>query len=196
MNGHSKEILSKNDTIMDNKLDFELLDKYAEKTQKKDAKGIYFQYYWMFTETDYLSGNTRNGFVVWQTPPKPAFFKIYKEYHPNGYLRLKGKRMGGGATMIEEWEYYDEKGQLTSKKNEDDKFGKFSYNELLLFLQHEGHLNLVTGENREKVDFGYNVEIKQWNVYAIDANFWVTEYVIDGETGEVISKKEYQGGQM
>jgi hypothetical protein len=24
--------------------------------------------------------------------------------------------------------------------------------------------------------------------------YWITEYVMDGETGEIINKKEYQGG--
>lgn len=184
-----------NDII--DKLNFDLLDQYAEKTLMDGSSGKYFNYYWSFTENDIkttLFGNKRNRFVMWQIPPPPVFFKIYKEYHPNGYLKVKGKRMGGGATMIGEWEYYDELGQLISKKDEDKKFSKFGYNELLLFLHQQGHINLETGENREDVDFGYDVEKKEWGVYAVSKSYWTTEMVIDGETGAIKSQKEYQGG--
>ena len=190
---------NQNNTVMDEreKLDFELLDKFAEKDKKQDDKGSYVGYYWNFTENSIetqLFGDTRYGFTMRQTPPNPAFFQIYKQYYPNGYLKLKGKCMGGGATKIGEWEYYNENGELTSKVDEDKKFGKFGYNELLLFLHQQKHINIETGENREKVDFGYSIEKKQWGVYAINTYYWVTEYVIDGETGKVINKKEYQGG--
>jgi hypothetical protein len=195
--GFSQSINGIKDTIMDDRLNFELLDKFARKTQYRDEKGVYFDYYWFFTEngTDtQLFGDTRNGFTVWQTPPAPAFFVILKSYYPNGYLKKKGKCMGGKSTMVGEWEYYDETEQLTSKKNEDEKFGKFGYKELLLFLDQQGHINLETGKNRENTDFAYNVENKQWGVRTMNNRYWITEYVMDGETGEIIDKKEYQGG--
>jgi len=183
---------------MEDKLEFALLDKFAKKIEKTDAQGTYYDYDWTFTENGIetrLFGDTRNGFTVWQTPPKPAFFKIYKEYYPNGYLKLKGKRMGGGGTMVGEWEYYDENTKLTSVVNEDKKYGKFGYNELLLFLHQEKHIDIETGDNREKVNSKYDVETKQWYVLATGLLFWMTEYTIDGETGEVLSKEEFQGGK-
>ena len=96
--------------------------------------------------------------------------------------------------MVGEWEYYDENGELTQVIDEDKKFGKFGYNELLLFLDQQGHINLETGENRENTQFAYNVENKQWGVRTMNDRYWVTVYVIDGETGEIINKKESQGG--
>ena len=183
---------------MEDKLEFALLDKLANKTEIKDAKGTYYDYEWTFSENGIetrLFGDTRNGFFMCQTPPKPAFFQIYKEYYPNGYLKLKGKRMGGGATMIGEWEYYDESGKLTSTVDEDKNFDKFGYNELLLFLHQEKHIDIETGDNREKVNFGYDVESKQWYVLVTGPLFWMTEYTIDGQTGEVLSKEEFQGGK-
>lgn len=181
-----------NDSIMGHKLNFELLDKYAtRKWQMKDSIGEYIYYSWKFTENGvetHLSGSTRNGFSVWQTPPAPAFFKIYKEFYSNGYLKLKGKCMGSN-TRVGLWKYFDETGKLIKTVDEDAKFGKFGYNELLLFLHEQGHINIETGENRERTDFGYNTELKQWDVYTI-SNYWITEYAIDGETGEVIEKKE------
>ena len=188
---------TKKEINMEDRLDFSLLDKYARKRNMKDSIGEYVSYSWSFTENDtktQLSGSTRNGITVWETPPSPVFFQIYKQYYPNGYLKLKGKRMGGGATMVGIWEYYDETGKLIKKVDEDAKFGKFDYNKLLLFLHQKEHLNLETGENRERVSFGFNAEQKHWGVTAIGAGQWTTKYIIDGETGEVIDKKEYQGG--
>ena len=180
---------------MNDKLDFNLLDKYAEKSPM-DSSGKDFEYFWLFedngSETT-ISGNKRQGFALWQTPPPPAFFKIYKEYYPNGYLKVKGKRMGGGATMIGEWEYYDETGKLTAVKNEDEKFGKFGYNELLLFLHQQGHIDIETGKNRGNENFVYSAENKRWGVSISGPELWITEYVLDGETGVIIHKKEYQG---
>ena len=179
---------------MNDKLDFDLLEKCAEKSPL-DLSGKNFHYYWVFQENGVetkVSGNKRKGFSMWQTPPPPAFFKIYKEYYPNGYLQLKGKCMGGGATMVGEWEYYDDTGTITSIKNEDEKFGKFGYNELLLLLHQQEHINIKTGENRESVSFGYDAETKQWGVSIEGFGLWYTVYIIDGETGEVINKRVYQ----
>ena len=96
--GFSQSINGIKDTIMDDQLNFELLDKFARETEYRDERGVYFDYYWFFTEngTDtQLFGDTRNGFTVWQTPPAPAFFIILKSYYPNGYLKRKGKCMWG-----------------------------------------------------------------------------------------------------
>ena len=194
--GGCKVNLTKNrDTMTMDKLDFELLE---EKAQKHTVAGQnYFEYDWTFTENGTetrIFGNKRRGFTMWQTPPKPAFFQIYKQYYPNGYLKLKGKCMGNGITKVGEWEYYNEKGELTSKVDEDKKFGKFGYNELLLFLHQEKYIDIKTGENRERVSFGYDVEDKEWGVSITNPSHWITEYVINGETGTVIEKNEYQGG--
>ena len=192
--GQSQIIL--NDTIMDKRIDFNLLEERAEKTPL--AGENQYQYSLEYEDTDgsvcKIFGNKTNGFVEWQTPPNPVFLKIYKEYYPNGYLKVKGKRLRNGATLIGEWEYYNENGQLTSTVDEDKKFGKFGYNELYLFLHQQKYINIETGENREKVSFGYNIETKQWSVTITGLGYWMTEYLIDGETGEILNKKESQGG--
>ena len=184
---------------MEDKLNFELLDKYAKKTQMNDgAGGVYFHYDWTFAPkdrdrdfSDYLSGNTIRGFFVWQTPPKPAFFQIYSEYYPNGNIKRRSKDMMGGGGIGEE-KHYDENGTLTHVINNDEKFGKFGYNEVLLFLHQQGHINLETGENRSGLHFVYHADTKQWYAGTMSSTFWQTDYIIDGETGEVISKEEYE----
>ena len=196
--GGCKVNLTKNkDTMTIDKLDFELLDKLAKKAEKKDDKGTYIEYDWSFTENDIktrLVGDTRDGFVMTQIPPKPAFFTIYKTYYPNGFIKYKGNYFGHKTSMTGVWEYYDEHGKLTHVINEDEKFGKFGYNEVLLFLHQQGNINIESGENRERFTLTYNVEKKQWGVDVMNVSYQGTRYLIDGETGEVIEKKEYQGG--
>jgi len=176
---------------MNDKLDFNLLEKNATK-YLFDSEGKELHYYWLFNENGIetkISGNKKQGFYMRQTPPPPAFFKYYKEYYPNGNLKVKGKSMGGGATRVGKWEYYNENGELTSVKNEEKKFGKFGYNELLFFLHQQGHINIETGENRENAEFGYNSETKRWGVHVFGKHIF-TEYVIDGKSGEIIKKEE------
>jgi len=185
------QIIIKDTAINDiEKLDLVLLDKYAKVYQQKDANGSYFEYDLTFTEDGIktrINGDTRHGFVVEQTLPRQAFFKILKTYYPNGYLKMKGKLLGGGLTIVGEWEFYDENGQLTHVVNEDKKFGKFGYYELLLFLYQQGYIDLETGENRGVANFVYNVEKKQWTVDVFVGTWY--SFTIDGETGEVLSKK-------
>jgi len=194
--GGCKVNLTKNkDAMTMDKLDFELLE---EKAQKHTVAGQnYFEYDWTFTENGTetrVYGNKKDGFVMTQIPPNPAFFTIYKTYYPNGFLKYKGNYFGHKTSMIGEWEYYDEHGKLTYVIDEDEKFGKFGYNEVLLFLHQQGNINIETGENREKFTLTYNVEKKQWGVDVMNVRYQGTRYLIDGETGEVIEKKEYQGG--
>lgn len=96
--------------------------------------------------------------------------------------------MGNGHTKIGVWEHFDESGLLIKTVDEDKKFGKFGYNEVLLFLHQQGYINFETGEGRERVSFGYNVETKRWWVSVVVSG-WATDYIIDGETGEVISRE-------
>ncbi|MCL2682183.1 MAG: hypothetical protein FWE63_01700 [Bacteroidales bacterium] len=189
-NGQREIITTQNKDIMAERLDLELLEQNA----KKIPSGKSFSYRWKFVTDDgteiEIDGSEEKGFNEKQFPPKPAFFFIYKEYYENGNLRLKGKCMGGGATKIGEWEFYNKENELVSKMNFDENYGKFGYNELLLFLHQEGQINLETGKNREKVSFGY--EDKKWWVSFMGAGGLRTEYELDGETGEVLSKKEFR----
>ena len=189
-NGQQKVITTQNKEVMAERLDFELLEQNA----KKEVENGIISYYWKFVTEDgteiEIDGSTEKGFNEKQFPPKPAFYYISKDYYPNGYLRSKGKRMGDGATMVGEWEFYNKKGELVGKINFDEHYDQFGYNELLQFLHQEGHINLETGENREKVSFGY--EDKKWWVSINIVRPWRTEYEIDGKTGEVLNKKTFR----
>jgi len=190
----NNDIQTIKNTIMsdiENRLDFDLLDKFAERTVRTDFIGEFVNYRWSFTDESgteiRLFGDTRSHFTMWEPPPKPAFHQIFREFHSSGYLKEIGKLMGS-VTEIGIWKYFDEAGNLIKTVDEDKKFGKFGYNELLLFLHQQGYINLETGENRKGARFGYNVETGQWDV-SVRVGAWLTRYVIDGETGEVLSKE-------
>jgi len=187
----NNDIKTINKTTMENRLDFDLLNKFARPTHMRDEIGEFVSYHWVFTDESgtriHLNGNTRRGFAERQSPPPPAFYRILRAYHPNGYLRRTGKVLGN-STLIGEWREYDETGMLIRTVDEDKKFGKFGYNEVLLFLHQQGYINLETGENRRGLHLVYHVEIRQWFV-AVRVMSRDTIYTIDGETGEILSKE-------
>lgn len=188
-----------NDTIMNGKenLDFEFLEKNSEKTPLPGINN--YEYDLNIEQEDHsvlvIGGNFSTGFAEELIPPAPAFYKIQSEYYPNGQLKEKGKTIGErNCVRIGIWQFFDEKGNQIKEVNEDDKFGKFGYNELLAFLHLNKYINIETGENRNKLKLRYDVEKKQWFVYVQGKFYVITNFVIDGETGAVISKEETQGG--
>jgi hypothetical protein len=152
--------------------------------------------------------------VRWEIPPPPSFIKVYKEFYKNGDLSVQKSVMGEhlevGISV-----YYDEKGQK-SEVNEDAKFGKIKPDDILKFLADKKRINLQTAEgvfdleNNFTFKMVYNEEKNTWHVIidkgrpytAVEMskimetgrgepNDWKSfEYVINGETGEVISSDE------
>ncbi|TRX36174.1 hypothetical protein FNW52_09110 [Flavobacterium sp. ZT3R18] len=149
-------------------------------------------------------------------PPKPAFYTIYKLYYKNsGIIKEKGKYFGEcdpGSTIMKIgiWTYFDEQGKVIREEDEDKKFGAFGYNEVLAFLDHEGQINLRNGKNREKLeiyyDFSKNSSEKLWKVVVEKGKPYsvpnldgmdgermeqkVKTYYLDGNTGEIIARKD------
>ena len=147
-----------------------------------------------------------------------SFYKIVKNFHPNGMLKSKGTIVGSDFS-VGYWQYFDEKGNLIKEEDEDKKFGKIKIDWILKFLEKEGWINLTTGEGREYpiIDDKY-VEIQSCRFYLSfiqkgkdipvtkndPPHLWVvsiptakwnnytqTIYHIDGDTGEVLNKKYY-----
>ena len=175
--------------VAGNKLDFALLDRYSGRIRS----GIdSFSYRWQFTDENgaeirFSGGRNRaGGSTVEIPPPPPAFYTIIRWFHPNGYLRSEGKEIA--RVRIGVWKHYDETGELIRTVDEDAKFGKFDYNEVLLFLHKQRYINLETGENRDRLTFGFCPENMLWAVIFTAHNLIETDYTIDGKTGEVIDK--------
>lgn len=149
---------------------------------------------------------TDDGAFLNEYPPLPAFHYTQITFYPNGKIKSK-KSYVGDALAVGVSMYYDEKGNITKKVNEDEKFGNFKIEDILKFLEKEGCINLATGEGLPNIevldDGGVNpisgnfrtsiepVDNKYW-VIIITANssnfFTETIYHLDKDTGEVLHK--------
>ncbi|ELY2018408.1 hypothetical protein SL053_002332 [Flavobacterium psychrophilum] len=149
-----------------------------------------------------------NGFCIYIEPQKKQFYTIYNQYYGSNFnLKERGKFFGDGQGVageghIEElkigiWDEYDEKGNLIKQTDEDKKFGKFGYNELLKFLDKEKKISLKNGVIRGKsgkplfyTHFYYSdiSDKKLWFViiYKSDEEPSKDGYYIDGNTGRVL----------
>jgi len=142
-------------------------------------------------------------------PPAPRFDKVVKLFYPNGNLKYTGKLVGEHLPIGESI-YYDEEGKIINRVNEDDKFGKIKLEDLLRFIEKEGHINLETGWGREDIEI-----LKDGRCNKINSNFVMSErlatdgsrywfieipanpnnmymettYHIDKNTGEVLLKE-------
>jgi len=123
-----------------------------------------------------------------ETPPLPKFYQIYKEYYDNGNIKKKGKMLGGEE--IGTWEYYDISGNKTIEEK-DNKFGKFSYNDVYKFLEKEGLINLATGEGRENVNLSFEssiiLDLKTWTV-STAKNGYYYKFILNSDTGKIVSR--------
>ena len=185
-----------NQNVMHKRLDFNLLE---EKAVKERIVGEnYYAYTLEYENADSswckLSGNKVDGFVEWTTPKLPLFYKVYSEYYANGTLKLTGYCIGSTACKFSIWNYFDKNGNQTKEVDEDAKYGAYDYSKVLLFLHFMGHINLETGEGREGLVLVYDKKEKIWQASVTDKFYKITEYEIDGETGDIISDKTYQGG--
>lgn len=189
--------LKKYENFLETKnLDLEYLKKNAGKAGRA---GTDEPEYSLFYEKDDHSvskifGNTDDGFVEELFLPTPSFLRIHKKYYADGQLQEIGGFIGHNKnTRMGIWKFYDTKGTLIKETKEDERYGKFGYGELLAFLHLNKFINLEIGENRDFL-ISYNEKIKQWGVYVMNNNYIVSELALDGDTGKVISGKQYQGG--
>lgn len=198
----------KKDNVMFETFDYDKFEKENEKYKESEHSDTYF---------------FKNGKIIYasqyefyEIPPFPYFYLNYKEFYeypdkPSN-IKEKGKYFGDlslrfvGNIKIGYWYYFDENGNLIQQVDEDKKFGKFGYNEVLKFLDEQKHINLKTGEGRDrvKIDFYYSDKTpkKLWNIfvkvgeaYQIPGEGYRIEqkgkgYYLDGDTGEIIKGKK------
>ncbi|MCL1933998.1 MAG: hypothetical protein FWF53_09345 [Candidatus Azobacteroides sp.] len=115
--------------------------------------------------------------------PVNKLYTIQKIFYPNLNIKYKGFNLKG--VKIGKGDYYDEYGNITVK-NEDEKFGKFDYNQLILFLDKKGYVDIQKGNWKNVVDieFDNDNDKKLWKVYINDGI--PRQLVIDGNSGKII----------
>ncbi|WP_373729156.1 hypothetical protein [Bacteroides heparinolyticus] len=149
--------------------------------------------------------------------PAKDFYKIQKKFYPNGIMRRKTILFGGVPIGI--YEEYDEAGNLIKLVDEDKKFGKIKPRDIVEFLEKEGWFNRETGENKilketphktdgsfyrdlmksffitftpAVIEDGKEVAPPKWYIRVTpEMNYWMTRYVVNGNTGEFTKKEEY-----
>lgn len=202
----------KKDKIMFETFDYDKFEKENKKHKDPERSNVY-----IFERGREVWASWTD---IYEIPYNPYFFLSYKEFYEipgkPSTIKEKGKYFGdislgsNSGVKIGYWYYFDEKGKLKQEVDEDKKFGKFSYNEVLKFLDEKKYINLSTGEGRDKVNVEfYNSDKsnkKLWKVlinigkpygvanlpedkgmrYAQDGK----SYYLDGSTGEIIKGKK------
>ena len=187
-----------NQNIICKKIDFNLLEEKAKKEEIR--KGIfrkkYYEYTLEYEDVDSswhkISGNKVDGFVEWTTPKLPLFYKVYSEYYGNGILKLTGYCIGKNMECkIDIWEHFDKNGNKKKEIDEDTKYGAYNCSYVMVFLHAMKHINIETGEGRESLVLAYDEKEKIWQVLITDKFDMITEYKMDGETGDIILDTTY-----
>ena len=150
------------------------------------------------------------------TPPPPAFYRIGKQFYPNGNIKSEITSLGR-FVFIDTSRYYDEDGYLVKEVYENKKFSAIKPAYILNFLEKGGWINLKTGKGRTIIK-GKGSDLIEYDECVFELRFepigesyfiknnkvpiWVvtitgtqqnkfeeTTYLIDGETGRVLKKE-------
>ncbi|MBF8458411.1 hypothetical protein IV494_14600 [Kaistella sp. G5-32] len=133
----------------------------------------------------------------------PEFISEYNTYYKNGNLKSSVINFKGIPihTSIE----YNSTGDLISEKNEDKKFGKIKYTDILKILSEEKYLNLITGKGwslengNDAINIRFDELKKIWKVSITSgksgaggktgsALIYDHIFYIDGETGKIVGE--------
>ena len=126
-----------------------------------------------------------------------TFCKDVKIYHKNGILWKEGKRFYCSSIEIGMWREYDKDGKLIKETDEDKKFEKLRIKpkDLLRWMESQGWIDLWSGKGQQssfsntpfRISFSpHGKNHAKWYVSRVTMS-GTEEFVIDAETGEVIS---------
>lgn len=102
--------------------------------------------------------------------PKPSFLYYYKEFYPNGIIKKKELKLSESVKVGVSINYAKD-GSVEETVDEDEKYKKIKYQEVLDFLDAKGFINLKNGNGRlnedgsNKYDIDYVPNIPEWNIH-------------------------------
>ena len=204
----SKECLFVEDQMEREKFDFELYEKthYGNLNFIRPNGNIVFV----------MSFSEEGGGTMEEIVNKYPFYTLYKEYYPDGYIKVQ-KTFIPDALAIGKSYYYDKEGRMTIV-DEDKQYEGFKYtiDDVLLFLQEKKQLNIKEGTlwYNEKYRFAYSInytKLKGKTLWRIKINnaipfdpakhsitlgydqpkFMYVYYLMDVETGRVYTEEEF-----
>ena len=137
-----------------------------------------------------------DGFFVEKIPPR-SFTQNIIVYYKNGILKEEGEFFFCSDVKIGKWRKYDKEGKLIREENEDKKFEglRIKPKELLRWLESQGWIDLWSGKGQQssfsntpfRISFSpHGKDHAKWYVSRVTMS-GTEEFVIDAETGEVIS---------
>jgi len=186
---------NKKEDMDEEKLDISRLARKGKKTVYDNGE---VSYCWKYKEKDgtvvVIEGDKEDGYTESRIP-KNSFREIYKEYYPSGILKFKGS-LFGEHTKIGTWHYYDSEGNLVEEVDENKKFGKFGYIEVLQFLINNKYVDKDTFEGIFRIRITFWAEDLTWYIRVTTPGYIINEYEISGNTGEIKSHNVSQGGEM
>lgn len=130
---------------------------------------------------------------VYETPPEPALYRIFKEFYPDGKLKEKGVYLPY-QFRVGEWIQCGSYGDCHIVDNEINR-GSFGYNKLLELLEKEGYVNQRTGWNNWVSAFWYTASSQQWGVKLTKDNM-VKILTVSARTGEIVKVEEFNLPQV
>ena len=149
---------------------------------------------YVYTEPDGTQkriSNLRKGLPieVYEVPPLPAVYRIFKEFYPNGSLKRKGIYLPH-QFPIGKWLECDEQGNC-SVINYDLYRGAFGYNSLLKALEDKGYINTLGGGDNWSFIVWYNDNSHQWGV-KLQKGSKYRMLQIDANSGDIQSEAEHE----
>lgn len=166
----------------------------------KDKRGIY-QFSSDGKNIEQMAGSDKE-FVEEIIYPAPYFYSFQNIYDAKGHIKSSTQLISNVA--IGKSKEFDEKGNVIKEIDEDEKFGKITYSEILKLISEKNHLNLQDNngwftDNRLVFEINFDEKTKVWTVRSLKGNHVISKnspngqalsssfyHEIDGNTGKII----------
>ena len=166
----------------------------------KDKRGIY-QFSSDGKNIEQMAGSDEE-FVEEIIYPAPYFYSFQNIYDAKGHIKSSTQLLSNVA--IGKSKEFDEKGNVIKEIDEDKKFGKITYREILKLISEKNHLNLQDNngwftDNRLVFEINFDEKTKVWTVRSLKGNHVISKnspngqalssffyQEIDGNTGKII----------
>lgn len=134
--------------------------------------------------------------------PAPYFYSFQNVYDSKGHLRSSTQLVSNVA--IGKSKEYDEKGNIIKEIDEDKKFGKITYRDILDLISEKNNLDLQNNkgwfaDDRLVFEINFDENSKIWTVRSLKGNHVISKnspngqalsssfyHEIDGNTGKII----------
>ncbi len=121
-------------------------------------------------------------FSEFENPPPPSILRVYRSFHLNGKLKMKGISFPN-SVALGVWREYDKEGNLIKEENHDEGY-EYSFEDIVSFMR----LRNVDLFHRY-TDIMRNKGV--WNLVYVKGESYpkhIYNIKIDGKTGKIISK--------